>query len=291
MENEEVTQKNGSGDSAGHSVAATGDDREDSEGRNDRLLILVVALLITVAVAWITVKDELMRDAVENGQETLVKFLVFAGADPNGLDDSGWTALSRAASSGDLRAAKLLLAAGTDVNVQGSNGGTPLMSAIDGSHEDLVRVFLEAGAKVNARDVEGWTPLMTAALYDNSGLVKDLLEAGAEVSAKNNSRATALSLAAFQGHAETVRMLLEAGADVNSRDFGGAHSVNACPPRRRRRLDRLRRRGERSGSGGQNRPSTRGAPGCERLCTGSLEGGCRCQCNRRRRLDGFDAGG
>ena len=40
---------------------------------NDRTLILLVALAVTIAVGWVTVKDRLMRMSAQSGYETVAK--------------------------------------------------------------------------------------------------------------------------------------------------------------------------------------------------------------------------
>ena len=133
---------------------------------NDRTLILLVALAVAIAVGWVTVKDKLMRMSAQGGYQAIVRMVVLAGADANGADESGRTALSRAALNDDAETARILLSAGANVDARDVSGESPLVSAISAGHHDLVALLLDSGADVKARDLEGWTPLMWAALYD-----------------------------------------------------------------------------------------------------------------------------
>ncbi len=87
MEDDETEQPESSS-----SPATEGPPSGDS--MNDRTLILLVALAVTIAVGWVTVKDRMMRMSAQGGYETVVKIVVLAGADANGTDERGRTAIS-----------------------------------------------------------------------------------------------------------------------------------------------------------------------------------------------------
>ena len=90
---------------------------------SDRTLLLLAALVLTMAVGWVSTKDKAMWLAVDRGYPTLVKVLKWAGADPNRRDENGRTPLGRAAVLGDLAAVETLLSVGTNVDSRDGRGG------------------------------------------------------------------------------------------------------------------------------------------------------------------------
>ena len=166
----------------------------------------------------------LMRAAI-NPHPEVVGVLLAAGADVNGADQYGGTALMEAASSqADIEVLKTLLAAGAKVEAKGFHGITPLMRATANENPEAIRALLDAGADVNARDDGGETALMKAA-SDNVEAVRALLAAGADVSARSKDGETALMKAASGGDAESVRALLSAGADPTLKDKQGSDAL------------------------------------------------------------------
>ena len=85
----------------------------------------------------------------------LVRLLDSYGAKLNLINESGDTALIRAAASVPSEVIKSLIDAGADVNVANKQGQTALMNAADQNDLDSVRALLLAGAKVNVRNKEG----------------------------------------------------------------------------------------------------------------------------------------
>ena len=67
-----------------------------------------------------------------------------AGANVNGTDKSGTTALIGATVGGNSRCAATLIAAGADVNMTGPDGVTPLMNACVLCNKGCVMALLEA---------------------------------------------------------------------------------------------------------------------------------------------------
>jgi len=94
--------------------------------------------------------------------------LLDAGANPNGKDIDGKTALHRIAyeSRGhvaDRGHASTLLFRGADIEARDNTGATPLHAAVtkclQANHMELVNYLLAKGADITARDHEGRTPL------------------------------------------------------------------------------------------------------------------------------------
>jgi ankyrin repeat protein len=179
-------------------------------------------------------------DAIRECDAARVQRLLEQGADANGSDETGETALMRAALNADANLMRVLLAAGADVHVRGQDGTPPLVRA---AHDvEKVRMLLEHGAIVddfamvaaarvpgsratldlllahggNGRAaMRGYTALMAAAGNGDREAVHCLLDHGADVQARMPNGFTALNAAAIAGDAQVVAWLLERGADPN----------------------------------------------------------------------------
>jgi|GEM_PF-928956 len=195
---------------------------------------------------------EQLLKAVEKGQKKKVKDLLHKGADVNGRNENGMTALMLAAEKGDLKIVKLLIEEKADVNAKtkdgwtaleyaavygrtktveillnkGANIGDALRLAAYWGHTKTVKLLLDKGADVDAKTKDGRTALLSASSMGNAEIVKLLLDKGADVDAKDEGEWTngwtALKHAAVAGHPEVVKILLNAGADVNTKDENGS---------------------------------------------------------------------
>ena len=97
---------------------------------------------------------------------TQIAALLAGGADPNGRDRDGWTALMLAASSNaDPAVTATLLARGADPNLADGDGWTALMlAALFNDEPRVTRALLAGGADPELRNHDGWTAAMLAEL-------------------------------------------------------------------------------------------------------------------------------
>lgn len=127
-----------------------------------------------------------LLDAAKNGDESRVRSLLAAGADPNARGADGWAPLHYAASRGSEDLVNFLIASGAEADLRSEDGLSPLHRAATRESENVVKALLAAGADPNARLENGLTPLHYATgspLKDkNLGVVKALLAAGADPS-------------------------------------------------------------------------------------------------------------
>jgi hypothetical protein len=82
------------------------------------------------------------------GRSDLVRALLDAGANPNGVNErDGWVPLICAADRGHLEVVKILLEAGADVNAQIVDGNTATFWARQNGHADVAAYLRSRGGK------------------------------------------------------------------------------------------------------------------------------------------------
>ncbi len=94
--------------------------------------------------------------AVDDGCESMVKFLLEHGASPNLTDRWGQTALMLAAGRNNTRCAKLLLAGGAALDIRAKNGLTALQYATENGATEVARILADAGARTIRKDAGKW---------------------------------------------------------------------------------------------------------------------------------------
>jgi len=133
--------------------------------------------------------------------------LIQAGADPNGKDEHGDTALLRAIPN-NQNFVQTLIDYGANVNAVNKYGGTPLREAILYNNKASALALLEAGADPNA---------LNAAIWYNPNFVQTLIDYGANINAVDTYGQTPLYTAILHNNEASALALLKAGADPNIR--------------------------------------------------------------------------
>lgn len=125
-----------------------------------------------------------LKYACENGNESLVKYLVEHGA--NDFDNSG--SLLSACENGNEAIIKYLVECGADVNQTDRFNCTPLITVCQNENEDMVRYLIEHGADklINHKDKFGHSPLKIARENKNDSIVNYLIEHGADSTNEND---------------------------------------------------------------------------------------------------------
>ncbi len=202
-----------------------------------------LALAKAILAAGVDVRDTQGRaalmDAVFQGPSELVRAMIEAGADPNGM--LGTAILTRkhdliayaeskgarenrpailvAARQGDLSALDAAIAQKANLEVKDGEGLTPIMRAAAFNHPDAVARLARAGANVNhmtdGNDYEqGMTALHLGAALGSAATIKALVAAKVNIEARvNDGWPTPLLWAVTQGSSAGVHELVVAGAN------------------------------------------------------------------------------
>jgi len=133
--------------------------------------------------------DQRLRRAIGGYEYPEAQRWLKWGADPNGADEDGLTALHVAASHNGFvshNGIELLLRHGADIALRSDWGATPLLTAASsGSHESAA-LLLENGASANERLPDGRTALMLAAERHYCEMAELLIRFGADVNARDD---------------------------------------------------------------------------------------------------------
>ena len=157
-------------------------------------------------------KDELIFEAVEDGDIEKVKLILDLGVSANTSDIFRSTPLHWASFDGHFKIAKLLLDNGADVNATNLNHCTALHHAAEKGHAKIAELLLQNGADVNAKTFESeYTPLFYAARYGHPEVVQVLLKHGARKDLRNWHHRSPLEIAAefMEGNYKKVIALLK----------------------------------------------------------------------------------
>lgn len=155
--------------------------------------------------------------AIQRDHQDVVQTLLDAGAAVDATNRYGVTPLALAATNGSAPLVNTLLKAGARPDAPSPGGDTPLMLAARTGRLDVLRLLLDAGADVDATEQwKGQTALMWAAAEGHGDIVTALVAAGAWVETRSWSDVSPLLFAVREGHTSSVQALLAAGADVNA---------------------------------------------------------------------------
>ena len=192
--------------------------------------------------------------AVTAGQTEAAELLLQHGADINGRNRDGNTALHLAVFLGRAETAELLLKNGADVNTKNDDGATPVdllgvpwemtrfLSGPLGikleqeqveSGKAKIREMLSTDVKFGAETLpdlpDNSKDLWAAARAGNLEGIKHYIKEGGDVNALGQMfQLSALSWSALHGQTEAVRLLIENGVDVNIKSGDGSTPLHSA---------------------------------------------------------------
>ncbi len=203
-------------------------------------LIFLVLICCTKEVKIVKTPDELLFEAIDKNDISLLKEAINSGANVNATDleeeavyNNGDSALVLTYGSTDFEISKYLIENGAEIDARDIHGNTVLMHSALFADLERVKYLVSHGADVNASAIDGTTPLMNASIADFETIDNDsmerlstktvsyLIQHGAEVNANKEDGNTALMNASWSGNLYTVKTLISNGADVNSKDIEG----------------------------------------------------------------------
>lgn len=150
----------------------------------------------------------LLFEAARGGRDDVIPALLQAGADLEGRDARGFTALVLASYNDQLSTTALLLDAGAVADGTGEDRvNTALMGVAFKGYAGIARLLLDRGADVNRTNGVGQTALMMAALFGHMPIVDLLIERGANVAAIDANGNTARTVAVAQGNVAMAERL------------------------------------------------------------------------------------
>ncbi|KAI1871164.1 hypothetical protein JX265_001118 [Neoarthrinium moseri] len=174
--------------------------------------------------------------AAMTGNVVQIRSLLSEGANINGRNEKGQTALICAIIGGQLDAVQMLLMAGADHCVcnAGREGKPPLFHAIDSENRKMAELLLRHGAAANQSDEWG-KPYFTALVTGETApeWIALLLSHGADATTKDMSGRPLVILAMqkrknVEDRDEVVRLLLRHGAKPDSSDATGTSLIHIC---------------------------------------------------------------
>lgn len=155
---------------------------------------------------------DVLRAAVKQGYETIVKSLLETGTPANDTRDEHTLLVPSAAAKGYTSIVRLLLDAGTSMDGTGGNNHwgwslTALQAAVKGGYIETARFLLSAGADVNAAPRSSDPPLHIAARNQSAEMVQLLLDAGANIHVVSYEGVTVRQAAERAGNTSTLHLL------------------------------------------------------------------------------------
>ncbi len=183
----------------------------------------LAALAAAVALSSVLVQAQSPRSAVADAamakDAALVRQLLKGGADANGSQGDGMSALHWAALHGDAALTEMLIVAGANVRATTRIGGfTALHLASQAGKAAVVTPLVKGRASVDAPTATGATALMLAAGAGSAEIVRTLAEAGADLNLTETANGqSALMFAASGGRTEAAAVLIAKGADLTLR--------------------------------------------------------------------------
>lgn len=205
-----------------------------------------------------------LHSAAGGGDERQLCSLLAAGANLEGLDGEGKTALAAAAARGRQACLRALLAAGAAVEAADRHGHTPLHWAAACGQAACIPILLAGGACMEAADCNGLTAVHLAAGRGHVACLAELAAAGASLLGADKLGNLPIHVAACNGHVAAVRWLAAAGAQAGAPPLAAARNGRGKTPRQvaadfsQRAVERLLRQLERQ----RGRPGKDIAHGC-----------------------------
>ncbi|EAY03876.1 ankyrin repeat protein, putative [Trichomonas vaginalis G3] len=157
---------------------------------------------------------------------SLYEYFLSLGANINGKNECGQTALHIAAMYNRKEAAEFLISHGANINGKNECGQTALHIAAMYNRKEAAEFLISHGANINEKNEYGETALYTAAWNNSKEIAELLISHGADINEKNICGLTTLHIAAKNNSKETAELLISYGANINEKDICGLTALH-----------------------------------------------------------------
>ena len=159
----------------------------------------------------------LFRAAIHRST-TIIELLIHHQAHVNHQDHYGQTALFEAAAHWRITTMELLIHCQANVNHQDNNGQTALFRAVNAEHASGIELLIHHQAYINHQDKNGQTALFKT---QSTTIMELLIHYQASVNHIDSFGYTAAFLSAAHGHIAVMELLVHHLADINHTDKFG----------------------------------------------------------------------
>lgn len=157
-----------------------------------------------------------LREAALNRDGEIMRLLLLFGADVNGTDRNGFTALHAATEMCFIEGAKLLCQYGANPSFCGGQEESPLAMSVVGNRAEFLQLFLKFNGDVDDIMPNGNNVFVSAMTKTISAKLVDLMiKYDAKPNGKTQEGTTALFQCIQADRVDLMTLLLDAGADPN----------------------------------------------------------------------------
>jgi ankyrin repeat protein len=161
------------------------------------------------------------RDAIEQGQNEAVEYLIASNISLDRQDRLGNTPLHEAVRYKNAQAVQLLLRGGAMIQTKNNIGNTPLHLAAFASDYGIVQQLLREEASPNEVNFVGQAPIHVAVLHGCREAVSAFISAGVDIDFRDNMQNSPLHYTVFTNQPNIASMLIQAGCAMNSQNEDG----------------------------------------------------------------------
>src|SRR5688500_16283075 len=199
----------------------------------------------TLTIEQTQIMTEQLIQAAEAGDISAIQNLLMEGADINGRDAQGRTAIMAATHRNQVEVVRLLIQAGADINIRDNRLDNPFLYAGAEGLLDILKLTIDAGADTKLTNRFGGTALIPAAERGHVEIVQELLtRTDVDVNHVNDLGWTALLEAIIlsdggERHQQIVQMLVDHGANINIADNDGITPLEHARARGFREIEQI----------------------------------------------------
>lgn len=193
----------------------------------DKSIFLLVSISANMAAAG------QLHEAARNGNLALLTQALDAGDNVSDADEAGDLPLILASLSGNPDAVGLILARGADIEGRNKSGLTALHAAAYAGNLHIVKRLVAEGAAVNdTQNFYHMPPLHAAAEEGHADVAAFLLANKANIEAAERNGYTPLTQAGWRGYWDVGDILLKAGATCQKAELVGEPLYKECIKRK-----------------------------------------------------------